>query len=50
MEKTDNIAINILTFFIHIIVHPFKFIPGKFATSDASASQIFYGRSTVIEN
>ena len=50
LEKTDNIAINILTFFIHSIVHPFKFILAKFATSGASASQIFYGSSTVIEN
>ena len=41
LEKTDNIATHILTFLIRSIVNPFKFRLANFATSGASASQMF---------
>ena len=41
LEKSDNIATHILAFLIHTIVNPFKFSLANFATSGASASQMF---------
>ena len=40
-EKTDNIATHILAFLIRNTVNPFKFSLANFATSGASASQMF---------
>ena len=41
LEKGDNIATHILGFLICSIVNPFQFNLANFATSGASASQIF---------
>ena len=41
LGKTDNIATHILAFLIRSIVNPFKFSLANFATSGASASQMF---------
>ena len=41
LEKSDNIATHILAFLIRSSVNPFKFSLANFATSGASASQMF---------